>query len=91
MSRKSPYRTVDVKSFTLSQVLPVLTVLCIVSMDVAKSKQVVALSDEDGNTKALLRLEHPRQTGLFLELLKALREAGKEVHVVMEPTTKEPP
>jgi len=86
MKKKRIYGAVDVEKFDVGSVLSLLTVGCIVAVDVAKTKFVAALATAAGEVVRLLRFEHPRQTGAFLRLLVALREAKLEPHVVMEPT-----
>ncbi len=44
MKRKHNYTSVDVEQFDLSAVLPLATVKCIVSIDVAKTKFVAAIA-----------------------------------------------
>jgi len=86
MKRKRTYGSVDVENLELDAVLKLLTVGCIVAIDVAKSKFVAAIATAVGEAVRLVRFEHPRQTGLFLRMLVALREAKLEPRVVMEPT-----
>ncbi len=86
MKRKRTYGSVDVEKLELGAVLALLTVGCIVAVDVAKSKFVAAIATALGELVRIVRFEHPRQTGLFLRLLVALRDAKLEPRVVMEPT-----
>ena len=86
MKRKRTYGSVDVEKLELGAVLALLTVGCIVAVDVAKSKFVAAIATALGEVVRIVRFEHPRQTGLFLRLLVALRDAKLEPRVVMEPT-----
>jgi hypothetical protein len=77
---------VDVEKFNMQTILGLLTVGCIIAVDVAKTKFVAAIATAAGEVLKLVRFEHPRQTWLFLHLLEALREAKLEPKVVMEPT-----
>lgn len=86
MKRKRTYSSVDVEKFEVGTILSLLTVGCIVAVDVAKSKFVAAFATALGEAVRLVRFEHPRQTGMFLRLLVALRDAKLEPRVVMEPT-----
>jgi hypothetical protein len=62
------------------------TVGCIVAIDIAKTKLVAAIATATGDVLKLVKFEHPRQTGAFLRLLEALQSAKREPVVVMEPT-----
>jgi transposase len=84
--KKRTYSTVDVEQIELLPILQLLTVGCIVAVDVAKTKFVAAIATAAGQVVRLVRFEHPRQTLLFLRLVEALREAKLEPRVVMEPT-----
>jgi transposase len=86
MKRKRTYGSVDVESLELDALLKFLAVGCIVAVDVAKSKFVAAIATAAGEVVRLVRFEHPRQTGLFLRILVALRDAKLEPRVTMEPT-----
>lgn len=86
MKRKRSYTAVDVEHFDLSAVLPLVTVGCIVAIDVAKTKFVAAIATSTGEVVKLVRFEHPRQTPAFLRMLEGLRDAGRESSIVMEPT-----
>jgi transposase len=86
MKRKRTYQTVDVERFDVVAVLHLLTLGCVVAIDVAKTKFVAAVATATGEVLKLLRFEHPRQTGAFLRIVEAIRDAKLEPHVVMEPT-----
>jgi len=86
MKTKRSYGAVDVEKFDAKAVLPLLTTGCIVAIDVAKTKFVAAIATASGDAVKLVKFEHPRQTGLFLEQLSILGEAGRMPAVVMEPT-----
>lgn len=86
MKAKRSYNAVDVERFDAKAVLPLLTTGCIVAIDVAKTKFVAAFATASGDAVKLVKFEHPRQTGLFLEQLCLLIEGGRKPTVVMEPT-----
>lgn len=86
MKRKRSYTAVDVEHFELSVVLPLVTVGCIVAIDVAKTKFVAAIATSTGEVVKLVRFEHPRQTRAFLRILEELRDAERTPSIVMEPT-----
>ncbi len=84
--KKRTYSRVDVEQIDLLPILRLLTVGCIVAVDVAKTKFVAAIATAAGQVVRLVRFEHPRQTLLFLRFLNALRDAKLEPRVAMEPT-----
>lgn len=86
MKRKRTYQTVDVESFDVLTVLQLLTVGCVIAIDVAKTKFVAAIATAAGEVLKLLRFEHPRQTEAFVRVVEELRAAKLEPRVVMEPT-----
>lgn len=87
MKKKRTYKSVDVEQVDpLAIVRLVLTVGCIVAIDVAKRKFVAAIADASGTVLSILRFEHPRQTRAFLGIVEALRDHGLAPRVVMEPT-----
>ena len=87
MKKKRTYKSVDVEQIDpLAIVQLVLTVGCIVAIDVAKRKFVAAIADARGAVRSILRFEHPRQTRTFLRVVEALHEHGLAPRVVMEPT-----
>ena len=86
MKVKRTYAAVDVEHFDLAAVLDLLTVDCIVSIDVAKTKFVAAIATAAGDVLKLVKFEHPRQTAAFLDLLGSLQQAERKPVVVMEPT-----
>jgi transposase len=86
MKAKRTYAAVDVEHFDLAAVLPLVTVGCIVSIDVAKTKFVAAIATAGGDVLKLVKFEHPRQTAAFLGLLRSLQHAERRPVVVMEPT-----
>jgi len=86
MKTKRSYGTVDVERFDAKALFPLLATGCIVAIDVAKTKFVAAVATVAGEVVKLVKFEHPRQTGLFLEQLSILSETGHKPTVVMEPT-----
>jgi transposase len=86
MKGKRSYGAVDVEHFDISVLVPLLTVGCIVAIDVAKTKFVAAIATAAGEVLKLIKFEHPRQTAVFLRLLSTLGEAERKPKVVMEPT-----
>jgi transposase len=88
MKPKRIYRTESVEQVRISDLLPHLVSGCIVAMDVAKAKFVVALMTLAGRVLTLFRFEHPTETRKFLALVADLRRGAgdAEVRVVMEPT-----
>ena len=61
----------------------------LVSIDVAKHEQYVAFAGASGGPSTLQlrgKWTHPAETALFFELCEKLREAGKELVVVIEPS-----
>lgn len=89
MKRKRTYHAVPVEQVRLEDVLPmVLTLGCVVALDVAKEKFVAALATATGEIVRLVRFKHPTETTKFLELVTAL-QAGigpMQLKVAMEPT-----
>jgi transposase len=86
MKRKRTYGSVDVEKFDVLVIMHLLTVGCIVAVDVAKSKFVAALATAAGEVLRILRFEHPRQTLAFLRVIEGLQANKLEPRVVMEPT-----
>jgi transposase len=86
--KKRTYQAVHVQQVRVEALLPLLVGGCIIALDVAKQKFVVALATLAGEIVKLLRFEHPTQTRDFLQIVEAIRagvEAGK-VTAAMEPT-----
>src|SRR6476661_6156813 len=86
MKTKRTYSTVDVERLDVATLLPMLTLGCIVAIDVAKTKFVAAIATAAGEALKLVRFEHPRQTSLFLRVLAALCRGDQKPAIVMEPT-----
>ena len=69
MKKKRTYATVDVEKLDVGLILAMLTVGCIVAVDVAKAKFVAAIASATGEVVRLVRFQHPTQTGAFLRFL----------------------
>ena len=76
----------DVEQIDIASLLPTVPMDCIIAVDAAKTKFVVAIATAAGDVEKLVKFEHPRQTTVFLALLEALRAAGRAPNMVMEPT-----
>src|SRR5262249_33487118 len=88
MKRKRTYRSEPVEQVRIHELLPLLAAGCIIALDVAKQKFVVALATLAGEVMKIFRFQHPTQTRTFLNVVEALRdgvEPGK-LNVAMEPT-----
>lgn len=86
MKRKITYKTVEVQRLELGRVLASLVGVVTVAIDVAKEAIVAGLADELGKTHVLVRFSHPKQTELFFAMVERVRELGRTVAVVLEPT-----
>ena len=88
MKRKRTYQTIGVQQLRLAEVLPLVVTGCIVALDVAKQKFVVALASVDGTLVKLFRFEHPTETRMLLDVVAALRDelGADKLRVAMEPT-----
>jgi transposase len=88
MKTKRTYHAVSVERFQLASCLGLLTMGCIVALDVAKQRFVAALATATGEVVGLFRFDHPTQTREFLRLVGVLVEKlGREkVCAAMEPT-----
>jgi transposase len=88
MKSKRTYQAASVQQVRVLELLPLVMAGCIVAIDVAKQKFVVALATLAGEVVKLFRFEHPTQTTEFLDVVRALRigvDAGN-VTAAMEPT-----
>src|SRR5271166_452598 len=86
MKKKRTYGSTDVERLDLIAIVQMLTIGCIVAVDVAKTKFVAAIATAAGEVLKIVRFEHPRQTLAFLRVLEALRDAKLAPRLVMEPT-----
>ena len=88
MKRKRTYRAAHVEQVRLEMLLPLLAAGCIVALDVAKQKFLVALATLAGEVVQVFRFEHPTETRKFLSLVSELspHTAPGQLKVAMEPT-----
>ena len=86
MRKKSIYKTIPIHQLEVSALLAAVSGPMIVALDIAKEAMVVGFADAAGKTSTLMRFSHPTETRRFLELLLSLRQAGRELEIVMEPT-----
>jgi transposase len=88
MKRKHTYQAVGVERIRLAELVPLLVAGCIVAIDVAKEKMMVALATAAGEVVKLFRFKHPTETGLFLQVVTGLGAAlgAERVVAAMEPT-----
>jgi transposase len=88
MNRKHTYQAVPIQQVRVSELLGLVMAGCIVALDVAKTKWLVAVATAAGEVVKLFRFEHPVETTAFLKVVTELRGgvAGGKVDVVMEPT-----
>jgi transposase len=86
MKRKRSYAAVDVEHLDVEALVLLVTMGCIVAIDVAKKKFVAAFATAAGDVLKLVKFEHPRQTAAFVGVVRVLQQAEKKPVVVMEPT-----
>lgn len=88
MAKKRTYKAVRVQQVDVEALLPLLLAGCIIAIDVAKQKFVVALATAMGEVVKFFRFDHPTETPDFLRLVEALRRGVGEdkVAAAMEPT-----
>ena len=86
MKRKRSYSATDVEQIDMAALLQLITVGCIIAIDVAKTKFVAAIATAAGEVLKLVKFEHPRQTAAFVKMLRAIQEAESKPVVVMAPT-----
>jgi transposase len=88
MKRKHTYQAAQIQQVHVSDLLGVVMAGCIVALDVAKMKWLVAVATAAGEVVKLFRFEHPTNTKEFLRIVTELRAGvvGGKVDVVMEPT-----
>jgi len=88
MKRKRTYQAERVEQIDIEVLFPLVAAGCIVALDVAKQKFVVALATFAGEVIKLFRFNHPTETRRFMSVVEALRsrvEPGK-LKAAMEPT-----
>lgn len=88
MAKKRTYKAVRVQQVEVAELLPLLVAGCVIALDVAKQKFVVAIATTLGEVVKLLRFDHPAETPDFLGLVEELRRGVGEdkVAAAMEPT-----
>lgn len=88
MKNKRTYKSESVEQVRLERLLPLLAAGCIVALDVAKQKFLVALSTLSGDVVKLFRFEHPTETRRFLSIVSELQThvAPGQLKAAMEPT-----
>jgi transposase len=86
--KKHTYQAVSVEQVRVSELLGRVMAGCVVSLDVAKTKWLVAIATIAGEVVKLFRFEHPTGTRKFLEVVGELHKGveGGRVEVVMEAT-----
>lgn len=88
MKKKRTYQADRVENVRIAELLPLVVAGCIIALDVAKEKFVVAITTLAGEVVKLFRFSHPTQSQEFLAIVEALRvgvEPGK-IKIAMEPT-----
>lgn len=88
MKKKRTYQASRVQQVHVAEMLPLLMAGCIIALDVAKQKFLVALTTMAGELVKLFRFDHPTETRDFLRIVEELRAgvgSGK-VTAAMEPT-----
>jgi transposase len=88
MKTKRTYQTSRVQQVQVAELLPLFVAGCIIALDVAKQKFVVALATMAGEVVKLFRFDHPTETKELLRIAAALRAGVGEGKVIaaMEPT-----
>jgi transposase len=88
MKKKRTYQAESVQRIRVEALSPLLAAGCVIALDVAKQKFVVALMTLAGELVKLFRFEHPTETQAFLAVVEALRVGAPPGSVVaaMEPT-----
>lgn len=89
MKKKRTYHAAPVEQLRLEEVLPLLiSAGCVIALDVAKEKFVVALATLAGEVIKLFRFRHPTETRGFLEVVASLKSqvAVGQLKIAMEPT-----
>jgi hypothetical protein len=87
MKKKRIYQATPVQQVRVVELLPLVMAGCIVALDVAKQKFVVAVATLAGEVVKLFRFEHPTETREFLRIVEALCVGveGHNVTAAMEP------
>lgn len=83
---KRRYRSTEVQEVNTDKLLDALGDRAVVAVDIAKTEMFAAVLDASAAVHAIVRWTHPCESRQWLLFLEALRSAGKEVEVVMEPS-----
>lgn len=84
---KNTYRSVEIQKVTAAQILEwIVSSVVIFALDVAKRRVLVAIADAAGQTTKLVFFDMPSQLPLLVRLAKQIRDAGRTVQMVLEPT-----
>ena len=88
MKKKRTYQASRVQQVHVAELLPLLVAGCIVAIDVAKQRFVVALATMAGEVVKLFRFDHPTETRDFVRVVEELRAGvgSDKVMAAMEPT-----
>lgn len=88
MKRKRTYKAAHVEHVRIEALLAALAAGCIVALDVAKQKFLVALATLTGEVVQLFRFDHPTETRQFLSIVSELKAhvAPGKLKAAMEPT-----
>lgn len=88
MKKKRTYQAGPVEQVRVAELLPLLAAGCIIALDVAKQRFVVALATLAGEVVRLFRFNHPTETQKFLQVVSEFRlHLGvSNVRAAMEPT-----
>ncbi len=62
MKKKHTYKAVDIDRIDVLKLLPMLGTVCILAIDVAKTKFVASLASMKGDVLQVFRFSHPKQT-----------------------------
>jgi transposase len=87
MKSKRTYRSINVQQVKVPALLAALpSAQVLVGIDVAKTDMVAVFGQGQGEPVQRVRFEHPGQSLDFVAVLQAIKEAGKNVQVALEPT-----
>lgn len=86
MTTKRTYKAIDVQRLAVAELAGAFSgSRCIVGIDVAKKDMFASLSDDGGESKRIVRFQHPAQTQAFVDLCVGIG-AEARVQVAMEST-----
>jgi len=88
VKKKRTYQAGPVEQVRPEELLPLLVAGCIIALDVAKQRFVVAVATVAGEVVRLFRFNHPTETEKFLGVVHELhaRVGAGKVKAAMEPT-----